>query len=576
MDYRQRKKVCCLWSVVCGLAIIGFLAAGCVGHEPRQQPPTEILRKAGTPLVIAIPGLNVPLIAPQDMHFADLEKKLDEEEIPSIIVLYDSKQDPIRNAADLSSDKHSIAILRVMPRIATAISQENQIRKSQGLGSLKQLILVTYSQGGVLAWDILRRFADFEEELFSLKEAAGEEWERFKNDPEFEAFNDANMNFFLIHNVRYQEPETFKQYVDLQNIYYRALRNLEKAVDRIKARLRPAKGESPYPKIVGWITKHYPVPSETRLEEQDLLELLTRNFFIKYSIFQYLEPLDIKMFSITGSLFGSPTAFAGYFYSEYFPWIADIFVKNRADQIKDTRLGSHHHLVWVKSLFKRREFEGADQRLEDGYFIVGVNGWFDQKGDGLVDQSAAHPSQHRLSEVPYADIVKGLESAQQVEVDWGKLPEFPVTGLPVRHLPEHIMFFDKPGAAQMTKDSKVYPFLLSFVKGDTDSLEVLHKEHHDRLRQFMVSVYLTGVDELSRGSLDLKAVSKGVKITGRYENPTANSVTWTGHFKKDTEGEGAAVLTLSKDRKKTTIEFPLYPGKNHFIDIVGEKLRAES
>ena len=89
----------------------------------------------------------------------------------------------------------------------------------------------------------------------------------------------------------------------------------------------------------------------------------------------------------------------------------------------------------------------------------------------------------------------------------------------------------------------------------------------------MVSVYLTDVEGLSRKDFDLKADSRGMKITGRFDNPTSNSMNWVGHFTSEHQREGNLILKISKGKKwfnkgkETSIEFPVFAGKNHFIDI---------
>jgi hypothetical protein len=186
-----------------------------------------------------------------------------------------------------------------------------------------------------------------------------------------------------------------------------------------------------------------------------------------------------------------------------------------------------------------------------------------------------------LAEVPAGNVLADLDGGEDVLLEWKELPKYPVTGLPVNHMPEKIFFLDKPGAAQMTEDSKVYPFLLNFINKDFETIDELNAEERRPLRQFMVSVYLTGVEGLSRKDFDLKPVSGDIKITGRYDNPTANSMNWVGYFKSDAAEETLALKISkgkkrSKDRKESEIIFPIYPGKNHFIDIEPSEEKTEA
>ena len=129
------------------------------------------------------------------------------------------------------------------------------------------------------------------------------------------------------------------------------------------------------------------------------------------------------------------------------------------------------------------------------------------------------------------------------------------------------MFYHSSGASQMDENSKVYPFLLAFINDDIETIEELHDKDHRPLKQFMICVYLPETEELTRKDFKLEPVSKGIKMTGRFDNPAANSMNWTGHFKSDKQKEGEVVLKISKDKKKTEVRFPIYPGKVVFIDI---------
>jgi len=559
------------------LLFVVLALTACQGTLPLQKPTSAIQRTVETPLVAAIPGLNFPPAGDQRFYYGDLNNMLADMGVPSVTVLYDSKGDASRETADLSSEERSLAVLRVLPRLATAISQENGIRKDQGLPPLKNLDLVGYSQGGVLVWDLVRRLVLFDEKFQGFQGAIGNEWEQFSQDPIYQALNDSIFNYFLIYNIRIHAPEAFEKFIDLRNIFYRARRNFDKSVERLRSHLRPPGGPSPYPKIVKWLDESYDHPKDVH----NLSELLNSNMFVQYAAFRYLLPLDIRFFSVASSFYGAQMANKADYYEKVAPWLTKKITGVRYKQIKDTRLGSRNHLDWTKDIFEFRRKRNNNPYLKDMYFLVGVNGRHGQKGDGMVEQSSAHVSQHSVAQIPLATVLSHLERGgnDDLALEWASLPDAPVTGLAVQHMPKKGLIFGHLGAGEMTPKSKTWPFLKAFVQKDEAELKRLHEKHHRYLRQFMVTIYLpVGDSSLKFKDFELKEFSKGtssgVEFARPYYNETANSIIWLGTFKDEfiesNMADDIAEVTLKINSKKSgsgEIRFPVYPGRNHFIEM---------
>jgi len=430
--------------------------------------------------------------------------------------------------------------------------------------------MVTYSQGGVVAWDLIRRIAEFDGHLQLLLNEVGKEWKEFESGAEFAALNDAIINFFLIYNIRIQAPETFERSVDAQNIYFRAEKNMKNAINRFKEYIRFDSGRSRFPKIQKWLQKNYIPPEDLK----DLNRVLATDFFMQYAAYRNILPLRIRVFSITGSFFGSPEANRGYFFVKWFPWLSKPIIGDRAGQIRDTRVGSRHHLRWTKQIFNRIDQHG--QYLEGVYFILGVSGIFATKGDGLVDQPSAHVSKHLFTDVPLEALLEKDESEisqkGSLKFEWRRLNDQPLTGLEIRHMPRKYLLFPRPGAAQMNEKSKVYPFLIAYLKRDEEELERLHEKEGQALKQFMISVFLPENGELRRSDFNVKEDTKEIKITHRIDNSSSNAITWTGIFKSAKFKRASVDLNYGgRFGKKRKININVHPGAIHFVDIVASE-----
>ena len=147
------------------------------------------------------------------------------------------------------------------------------------------------------------------------------------------------------------------------------------------------------------------------------------------------------------------------------------------------------------------------------------------------------------------------------------------------HMPKRGLIFRRLGAAEMSPDSKTWPFLNAFVQRDETKLKQLHEEHHRYLRQFKVIVYLP-IGDSSLGFRDFRLeefsekTSNGVNIARPYDNKKANSIIWQGFFESSwmptDESDDTAEVTLkinSRSHGEGEIHFSVYPGRNHFIEM---------
>jgi hypothetical protein len=587
------------------LLLLSFLAAGCQTAPRLVEAPTDIKRTIDTPLVIAIPGLNVPFSGDQIQHFGHITQMLAKEGIPCSIILYDTATHPLKDAADLKDSDYSIAVTRVLPGIAREVERENDIRKSQNLPPLTEVNLVTYSQGSVIALDIRKRLNDFKEEFSEFMKKAGPEWKLLNKDPELELYNVTATDYIAIKNIRIQRKNEFDRDYELRNLYDHGTERLARAFDRFQTYLLTPEKLYPstplqsgkkmgyprqYPGVVAWFREKYP--------GKDPADSGALDFTMRYSEYKNLLPINFRYFSICGSFFGSPRANSGYFLLA-FPGLHS-FLVDKADmkQIEQTRLGSRHHLDVIKALLDSPLLKDPDDNLKNYYFIVGANG---ERGDGLVDQSSAHLSKHLYTHVRLTDILSeakkhsDAKDEKPLTFDSRYTPTFSVTGLPVYHLPQNKIFHTDPSGPQMEKESKVYPFLLAFVKKNFAGLKDLHAKKRKKLRQFMVELNLPNSQELQGYEFTLRPGSKGVVISGRYFNPSTNTIVWTGVFKSkksfldmkesDPARAGRVIVRGARPFDKTIelgkvtpnlgipfeIALDVAPGTNHFVEVESDE-----
>lgn len=579
------------------LIVVSFLAGcGTVGpsregaideaykkYEALEEPPASPLRTAGMPLVAAIPGLNVPFAPTGSQQFGKLMDMLAEDKIPAFVVAYDEKIYPLPNAAGLYSGKCPIALMRVIPVLSDAIEKENEIRKSQGTSPLEELDLVSYSQGSVLALDVIRYVDAFKWYWQMFIGTADEEWKQLEKDPEFQLFCDDAGNYLALNSIRSQSAERFDRNFSARRFAEKLSEKLIKSFERLRLYLLSPEKVFPgtpiasgdqagyprrYPKVVEYFVKN-----RSGQNGDDAIPL---DFWMQYVEYKQLLNIRLRLFSMAGSFFGSPEANEIYPLYKELPGLSELIVGPVEGEIKDTQLGSRYHLRVVKDLIDYARYTGKGEEMTPAvYFIVGANG---DNGDGLVGQSSAHFSSHLLTEIPLKDLFSSSKAAP-LHFKSERLPAYHVTGLRVYHIPHReLLFIEKPGIAQIDRESEVYPFLVSFLGKDFDNLHRLHNEHNQGLRQFMVELSLPLGNELKDAKISLKAASRNIKIDRCYYNSAAHTFVWTGLFTNkedyfDAAGAGQSrssanlILTISKGSEKAEVEFEVNPGTNHFVDI---------
>jgi hypothetical protein len=544
--------------------------------EQLQEPTATVTRTADTPLVAAIPGLNVPLAPVGAAQFGQLPEMLEREGIPFFIVAYDEKIHPLSAMSGLYSEQYSIASTRVLPILSAAIEKENEIRRSQNVPDLKKLVIVSYSQGSVLGLDVIRGFAMFRLEWLQFIEQVGKEWDRLKTDPEFILLRDSISNFLMIDKIRIERPKEYKRSYDFQRLYRRLSDDSKKAFERFQHYiLSPDTNNRSYPKIAKWFERYDTVDkiAPTRM----------RYFWTSYLEYEQLLPLQLRLFSLAGSFFGTGEANIGYGMLEVLPFRGELLVGPIVGQVKDTQLGTRYHLEVIKDLFTLSGQVEPERVAENLYFIVGVN---NNKGDGLVPEFSAHFSSHLFTEISIEDLLQVSKGKSQ-SFKVAQLPDYPLTGLKVHHLPgREFFFFEKPGIAQMNEKSKAYPYLMAFIRKDRDKLERLHQSQQQPMRQFMVVVNLPPTGEMNQCGFKLTSASDQVKITGHYYNRTSHALAWTGIFKSDKSAFTSAgnlptpsadiVLRISKLKENNIdVRLVIEPGIIHFVEIGADSSKKE-
>lgn len=554
------------------------------------NPPKEIKRTAEMPLVAAIPGLNVPLAPVGHKQFGNLIRLLKEENIPAFVVAYDEKVHPLSDVSGLFSKEHSISVNRALPLLSTAVIRENAIREKQGAPPLKELVLVSYSQGSVLAMDLLRYIAGFRLDWEKFINNTGDEWNYLKKDPEFLLFKEQAQNFLTLKYILAQnEKKVFQNYF-LLRFSERLSQKLGQSVLRLKKYLNNPEEVFPDQKIFkgknGGYPRQYPKTRNWISRTGATGSLINRenplSFWMKYVEFEPFLPVQFRLFSMAGSFFGSPAANKAAAWMNLFPGLSKLFAGRIEEQVKDTRLGTRNHLYLIQAILKYRDQTPDIKSHQNVYFIVGANG---NKGDGFVDQSCAHISSHFYTQIPYMKL-RDSKEGETLKPGSRRLPRYPITALKIHHLPEKRLFFPDIDAAAFIRSPEniTYPFLLSFIKRDYEALKNLHIAENQKLVQFMVVADLPLSGDLSHTDFKLIPQSKNIKISGRFYNETSHAIAWTGHFKEGTylnwfkeprETEKVFLELTKENKEKVRLELDVSPGTNHFVKLNGSSGETE-
>ncbi len=551
--------------------------------EQLQEPPLLPQRTAELPLVAAIPGLNLPGAPTGHNQFGQLAQLMQKEGYPFFFVAYDEKIYPVNDVAGLYYGKHSISMTRVLPTLSSAIEKENEIRSEQGVTPLKELVLISYSQGGVLAADVVRAMLQFKIYWDDFVAETGIEWKILKNDPEFLFFKENLENAIVFTNIKRQNEKQLNLNYDFRRFDKKIEKELEQSKERFRTYLTNPKELFPnrnfasgrnkgyprkYSKVLKWLEKPFIGPAM----RGDYGFLFWKNY-VEYE--QFLD-LQLRFFSMAGSYFGSPTANKTYDILKILPRrLDDALIGPVENQIRDTQLGTRNHLNMIKDFLKLTKPENQKYRRENVLFLVGANG---NKGDGLVGQSSAHFSSHAYSEIQLKELLSS-NSENTIQLKEERMPRYPVTGIKAHHLPKTTLFFFKePGIAQISTKSTAYQFLIPFLEKDFSKLEKLHSAHNKDLREFMVIVDLPLDDALKNYRINLKPQSKHIKLTGRFYNGSAHSYVWTGYSTQkegflnidtiDLDETAELILSLSNGTTiNSEIDVNIHPGTNHIIQV---------
>ncbi|MDD5556526.1 MAG: hypothetical protein PHN82_04655 [bacterium] len=536
------------------LAALAALCSGCTTLDLVRPPPRTDLYPASpapdAPLVLAIPGLRVPgLRITQEEHFGRLVELLAAEGIPCRILAYDTADDPAARHAALYSPEQGLAWTRVGPAMAREFESENERRAARGHPPVKRLVLIGYSQGGVLLAQLAGRvFHTFRNEYRETVEAFGAEWEALRKDPEFLLFINALDDFIVLENIRTQFEELFRKSPALRRLHERARKKLATQHDEFLGYLTDPSLKYPgirrferigtpyYPKRYDKIREYAAARHERAEEEKER----NRQFFITYAQYRHLLDAEARFVTCAASLFGSPQANDTMNLLRWLPFLRR-FLGSEYYQIEQTELGTAQHLQRIEALAAEAREHRFPLKPGAALSIVGANG---PRGDGLVDQPSAHLSLHTFAVYRPRDGEDGEPVLEQA--DAVTLPRLPVAPLAVTHFPEKRLrglAGTRHGAAYMVGDNPAWPYILNFIRDDWEAIRRDLARDADRFHQFMVEVSFEG-GGLRNSDLRWEDASGNIEVRGRYFNAESGTLVWTGFFKE----EGIAAELREKAR----------------------------
>lgn len=517
-------------------------SAGCTTLNIQKIPPQDLVYPArlapDAPLVLAIPGLAVPgLRITQDQHFGRLPEMLATEGIPCRILAYDTPEDPVSRHAALYSTDHGLAWTRVGPAMAREFEAENERRGARGSPPVKKLVLIGYSQGGVLLAQIANRvFYMFRQEYEEAVREFGDEWAALQKDPEFLLFINALDDQIAIRNIKTQHETLFTRSPSLRRFYERAGKKLARQHEEfLRYLVDPASRYPGVKKFEGIESPYYPKRYEkireyaaARESRSEAEKEKNRQFFITYA--QYRTLLDVEPYLITcaASLFGSPQANDTINIVKWTPLIRHFIIGREYDQIKQTELGTAQHLHRIETLVSEVRDNTYPLSPHQALSIVGANG---PNGDGLVDQPSAHLSMHSYRRLRVTSDGSGAPRLEEIER--ATLPQLAVAPLRVMHFPEKKLWGLSGaayGAAYMVPGNPAYPYILNFIKGDWTAIERDLARDADLFKQFMVEVSFKD-GNMRESDVRWEEASDNIEVSGRYFNEGSHTLVWTGYFK---------------------------------------------
>ncbi|MCX6355853.1 MAG: hypothetical protein NTZ78_13270 [Candidatus Aureabacteria bacterium] len=518
------------------------ICAGCTTLNVQKIPPQDAVYPVTTapdaPFVLAIPGLVVPgLRVTQQQHFGYLVEMLAAEGIPCRILTYDTPEDPLSMKAALYSPDLGIAWTRVGPAIVREFEAENERRGALGLPPVQKLVLIGYSQGGVIMAQIAGRiFYLFKKQYEDAVKEFGDEWQALQKDPEFLYFIGALDDFVVIKNIRMQYADLFKRSPSLRRFYTRAEKKFDDQFKEFMGYLiDPSRKYPQMKKFEGIEGPYYPkkyvrirayaAARETRSEEE---RERNKQFFVTYAQYRGLLNVQPSFIATAASLFGSPEANNTLKITKWLP-IVRYFIGREYYQIQQTELGTAQQLERIELLVREYRDKRYPISPSQTIFIVGANG---PKGDNLVDQPSAHLSKHSFAHVRVVDDLGGAPRFEEVAHD--TLPPTIVVPLKLTHFPEKTLGGlggASYGAAYMVKGNPAYPYILNFIKGDWKAIMSDIARDTDIPRQFMIEVSFADA-MMNSFSARRKSESDNIRVTGRYFNALTGTFVWTGYFKE--------------------------------------------
>ena len=388
---------------------LALLSAGCAAVSVGRIPPQDRVYPSATapdaPLVLAIPGLRIPALpVGQDQHFGHLVEMLAARGIPCRVLSYDTAENPLAVGASLFASDLAIAWTRVGPAVVREVQYENERREALGLPPLRRLVLFGYSQGAVLMEQIACRvFFHLRRDYDEMQRAFGDEWRALQRDPEFIYFMNALDDFLVIRNIKFQREREFARDPELRQFYRRAEEKLSRQFNEFVNYLEDPSSRYPgVERFEGPETPRYPKryravrTCATSVEQcAPAHRERVRAFFVDYAQYHDLLSLSPSFVSAAGSYFGSPRANESFALFRWFP-LLKLFARREMMQISQTRLGSVWHLEIIENLARANRDARYPLDPDNTLFIVGANG---ARGDGIVDQSSAHLSDHTFKVV---------------------------------------------------------------------------------------------------------------------------------------------------------------------------------
>ncbi|MEW6536794.1 MAG: hypothetical protein AB1454_14385 [Candidatus Auribacterota bacterium] len=532
------------------------------------------------PLVLSIPGFLVPgSKMTQEQHFGNLQEIFADLSIPYQCMVYDSKDNPLSVKSGLITEKYSVLSTRVIPDILLSIQKERMRRETNNLPPLKEVVLIGYSQGGLITLQFVGRNYNYRKQYDEYKQEFGGEYQALMNDPVYKELVLAVGIYQKILDAAYQHEAEFSNNKDLQDV--KGWLELE-----VKRRFEILKNYIMDPVSVFPTTQHFDSPETDKypkkynslktylLKKQDDPEFLNHlnEFIVEDAFFGPLRDIEFRTICISGSIFGSPKANVGYEMLYRAPMFKPM-VKG-IEQIKDTRLGSPQH---TKAIERLVDFDNdSEYPLNDKniLFIIGAN---DEKGDDFVEQPCGHLSGHQYAEIDLASY-RGMhqDKDKPVYIKKSSIPDLPVVPLEVHHFPVKTFFGLGPelsGSAYI--DSVGHPsfkYIKAFIEQDFASLEEYKRSNQTFVRQFMVEITLGKVERIKEKLRELNlnndtaGISKLLKslevsielvnrpadihIQSKYLNKENFTYIFIGSFEEDK-------IVFFKEDLDITQEYPL-------------------